>query len=90
MPCLLSRISGVDFRQALSLSWGRYKTAVSASHGPDGEMWVKEDRSLCDLCLDGGEKEKLCGSEPYIPTEEGRALAREYGWAKSFVFLSLV
>lgn len=36
------------------------------------------------------EKEKLCGSEPYIPTEEGRALAREYGWAKSFVFLSLV
>lgn len=48
----------MDFRQVLSLSWGRYKRTVSVTLGPDGEMWVEEDRSLCDLCLGGGRKVK--------------------------------
>lgn len=55
---LLPGISGVGFRQVLSLSRGRYKRTVSVTRGPDGEMWVKEVRSLCDLCLGGGRKVK--------------------------------
>lgn len=34
--CLLSGSSGVDFRQVLSLSWGRHKRTVSVMCGTDG------------------------------------------------------
>lgn len=55
---LLPGCSGVDFWQVLSLSWGRHRRAVCVMCGPDGEMWAKEGKSLCDFCLGEGRKVK--------------------------------